>query len=176
LCHKQNLLYYCGVLLRVSDIFWGEKFLWSSPTTRTSRTELAKLVYKPFAGLASYSISPFPNPPPLRYTTVLTYDHEKNQKNINLRRLPLSLGGLVLDDMRRIERYDEEHSTPGQDRWQTIGRAGKLLFVVYMERGIMPHIISVRLAEPEERRLYYGDSDLQAADWYRVNPGRSGDA
>ena len=61
------------------------------------------------------------------------YDFEKNRRNINLRRLPLSLGGLVLDDTQRIERYDAEHSTPEEDRWQTIGLAGKLLFVVYME-------------------------------------------
>lgn len=104
------------------------------------------------------------------------YDPEKNRRNIRLRRLPLSLGGMVLDDVMRIERHDEEHSTAAEDRWQTIGIAGKLLFVVYMERGERPHIISVRLADIEERRLYYGDSDLQAGGWYRVNPGGNGDA
>jgi uncharacterized DUF497 family protein len=106
----------------------------------------------------------------------VTYDPEKNRRNISLRRLPLSLGGLVLDDERRVERHDDEHSAPEQDRFQTIGLAGKLLFVVYMERGEKPHIISVRLANPKERRLYYGDSDLQPGGWYRVNPGRNGDA
>jgi uncharacterized DUF497 family protein len=100
----------------------------------------------------------------------VTYDPEKNQRNINLRRLPLSLGGVVLDDTLRIERHDVEHSTPDEDRWQTIGLAGKLLFVVYMELGEKPHIISVRLADLEERRLYYGDSNLQPGGWYRVNP------
>jgi uncharacterized DUF497 family protein len=104
------------------------------------------------------------------------YDSEKNQRNINLRRLPLSLGGLVLEDTQRIERHDFEHSTPEEDRWQTIGLAGKLLFVVYMERRDIPHIISVRLAEPEERSLYYGDYDLQPGGWYRVNPGRTDNA
>ena len=106
----------------------------------------------------------------------IQFDSEKNQRNINLRRLPLSLGGLVLDDSQRIERYDVEHSTPKEDRWQTIGLAGKLLFVVYMEYGEMPHIISVRLADTEERRLYYGDSNLQPGGWYRVNPGRTDNA
>jgi hypothetical protein len=43
----------------------------------------------------------------------VTWNPEKEKKNINKRRLPLSLGGLVLDDIQRIERYDEEHSTPG---------------------------------------------------------------
>jgi uncharacterized DUF497 family protein len=104
------------------------------------------------------------------------YDSEKNRRNINLRRLPLSLGGMVLDDLQRIERHDDEHSTPEEERWQTIGLAGKLLFVVYMEQREMPHIISVRLADLEERRLYYGNSDLQPGGWYRVNPGGTGDA
>lgn len=110
----------------------------------------------------------------------VTWDSEKDQKNINKRHLSLSLGGLVLDDERRIERHDEEHSTPEQDRWQTIGKAGKVLFTVYTEAsqecGEIPHIISIRLADTEEKRLYYGDSDLQAAGWYRVNPGRNGNA
>ena len=106
----------------------------------------------------------------------VTYDSEKNRRNINLRHLPLSLGGLVLEDTQRIERHDVTHSTPKEDRWQTIGLAGKLLFTVYIEGSEKPHIISVRLADTEERRLYYGDSDLQAGGWFRVNPGRNGDA
>ena len=101
---------------------------------------------------------------------VVTWDAEKNRNNINKRHLPLSLGVLVLDDEMRIERHDKEHSTPGQDRWQTIGMAGKVLFMVYTEAGEIPHIISVRLADTEEKRLYYGKRDLQASDWYRINP------
>jgi len=106
----------------------------------------------------------------------VTWDAEKNKTNISKRHLPLSLGGLVLDDELRIERHDKEHSTPEQDRWQTIGMAGKVLFVVYTEAGKIPHIISVRLADLEEKRLYYGERDFQATGWYRVNPGRIGNA
>jgi uncharacterized DUF497 family protein len=106
----------------------------------------------------------------------VTFDPAKNKENIRRRSLPLSLGGLILDDVQRIERRDDEHSTPEEERYQTIGIAGKGLFVVYTERGEKPHIISVRLADPEERRLYYGDKDLQSAGWYRVNPGGNGNA
>jgi len=106
----------------------------------------------------------------------VSWDAEKNKVNISKRHLPLSLGGLVLDDELRIERHDKEHSTPEQDRWQTIGMAGKVLFVVYTETGPIPHIISVRLADTEEKRLYHGERDFQAAGWYRVNPGRIGNA
>jgi uncharacterized DUF497 family protein len=100
----------------------------------------------------------------------ITFDPDKNRKNIEKRKLPFSLASLVLDDMQRLERHDIEHSTPEEDRWQTIGIAGKLLFVVYTERNEMPHIISLRLAEPEEGRLYYGHRNLQKTDWYRINP------
>jgi len=106
----------------------------------------------------------------------VTWDAAKDEKNRRLRHLPLSLGGLVLDDEMRIERHDEEHSTPDQDRWQTIGKAGKILFMVYTEAGEVPHIISVRLADMEEKRLYNGERDLQPSGWYRVNPGRNGNA
>jgi uncharacterized DUF497 family protein len=101
---------------------------------------------------------------------IITYDPNKNQRNINLRKLPFSLASLVLDDSQRLERHDDEHSTPDEDRWQTIGLAGKLLFVVYTERNEIPHIISLRLAEPDEKRLYYGDRNLYQTEWYRINP------
>ena len=106
----------------------------------------------------------------------VTWDEAKNQINLNKRHLPLSLGGLVLDDEMRIERHDKEHSTPDQDRWQTIGMAGKVLFMVYTEAGEIPHIVSVRLADTEEKRLYHGERELQATGWHRVNPGRAGNA
>jgi len=106
----------------------------------------------------------------------VTWDSAKNMKNIAERQLSLSLGGLVLDDEMRIERHDKKHSTPEQDRWQTIGKAGRVLFMVYTEAGEIPHIISVRLADTEEKRLYYGERDLQASGWYRINPGRNGNA
>ena len=106
----------------------------------------------------------------------VTWDDEKNRRNIAERDLPLSLGGVVLDDAMRIERHDRRHSTPEQERWQTIGKAGKVLFTVYTEIGERPYIISIRLADTEEKRLYYGYSDLQKAGWYRVNPGGTGNA
>ena len=93
----------------------------------------------------------------------VTWDTAKNQKNMDKRHLPLSLGGLVLDDEMRIERHDKEHSISEQDRWQTIGMAGKVLFMVYTEAGEIPHIISVRLADTEEKRLYYGAMQWQKA-------------
>jgi hypothetical protein len=54
--------------------------------------------------------------------------------------------------------------------WQTIGIAGKVLFVVYTERGDLTRIISARFAEPFERRIYYGDSEIYPGGWQRAYP------
>jgi len=42
----------------------------------------------------------------------VTWDSAKNKKNVAERQLPLSLGGLVLDDEMRIKRHDKKHSRP----------------------------------------------------------------
>ncbi|MDR1970316.1 MAG: BrnT family toxin [Treponema sp.] len=64
----------------------------------------------------------------------------------------------VFDDPFRIEQYDGAHSGT-EDRWQILGKSGDVLFVVYTERGEKTRIITAREAEPEERRIYYGESD-----------------
>lgn len=59
-------------------------------------------------------------------------------------------------DKARIEIYDEAHSTMDEERFITIGMAGEVLFVVYIERQQAIRMISARLATAKERRLYYG--------------------
>ena len=59
-------------------------------------------------------------------------------------------------DDNRIEIYDEANSIE-EDRYITIGLAGDILFVVYTERGTRIRLISARLANARERRVYYGD-------------------
>ncbi len=61
----------------------------------------------------------------------------------------------VFLDEKRIERYDFNHSTPDEDRWNAIGMVGKVLFVVYTERGERIRIISARRATREEEKEYY---------------------
>lgn len=60
----------------------------------------------------------------------------------------------VFFDPNRIEYYDKSHSTD-EDRFITIGFAGKILFVVYTERKENVCLISARLATNSERRKYY---------------------
>jgi uncharacterized protein len=63
----------------------------------------------------------------------------------------------VFEDPFRLERYDHEHSTPNEERWQIIGRIrkGDLLFVVHLDLeqdGV--RIISARSATVREKALY----------------------
>ncbi|MDR0524479.1 MAG: BrnT family toxin [Spirochaetaceae bacterium] len=97
------------------------------------------------------------------------WDEAKNLKNIANHRLPFSIATAVFDDPKRMERYDIEHSAD-EDRWQTIGLAGKVLFVVYTEKRDKIRIISARVAESEERSIYYGNSDVYPEGWYCVDP------
>ena len=45
-----------------------------------------------------------------------------------------------------------------------------ILFVVYTERGSALRIISARVAEPFERRIYNANSETLTGGWQRVNP------
>ena len=70
-------------------------------------------------------------------------------------------------DYHRMERRDDDSSIL-EDRWQTMGFVNDVLFVVYTERGDVTRIISARIAEPFERRIYHGNSEIHG--WQRVNP------
>jgi uncharacterized DUF497 family protein len=73
----------------------------------------------------------------------------------------------IFRDPFRIERHDDDSSNK-EERWQTMGLAGKVLFVVYTERSDLTWIISARESEPFERRIYYGDSEMLSGAWERV--------
>ena len=83
------------------------------------------------------------------------WDEEKALANIKKHRISFELAAQVFLDDSRIEIYDKEHSID-EDRYITIGKAGKVLFVVYTERTLNIRLISARLADADERRLYYG--------------------
>ncbi|GAB6391835.1 MAG: BrnT family toxin [Treponematales bacterium] len=97
------------------------------------------------------------------------WDPEKERRNIKKHGISFTVAEHVFDDPHRIERHDDDASDV-EDRWQTIGMAGRALFVVYTERGDTTHIISARVAEPFERRIYHGTRTTHTHGWYRVNP------
>lgn len=83
------------------------------------------------------------------------WDELKAEKNLIKHGISFETAAKVFLDINRIEIYDEEHSID-EDRYITIGMAGKVLFVVYTERTPNIRLISARLATEKERRIYYG--------------------
>jgi uncharacterized DUF497 family protein len=87
----------------------------------------------------------------------IEWDDKKNELNIKNHGFSLETARLVFADPERIEVFDELHSDD-EDRYQVIGRIGKVVFVVYTEREDAIRLISARLATAKERRAYYGNS------------------
>ena len=84
------------------------------------------------------------------------WDEKKNARNKKIHGISFETASLVFSDSSRIEIYDVEHSLD-EDRYIAIGKVGKILFVVFTERGESIRLISARLADGEERRIYYGE-------------------
>ena len=84
--------------------------------------------------------------------------------------MSFDLAQLVFADPNRLERLDRsESNTSGEERWQTLGMVGKVLFVVYTERGERKRIISARLANKAERRSYHGNYKIDGLGWSKAN-------
>ena len=99
---------------------------------------------------------------------VFEWDQQKERENVKEHGVYFDTAEHVFLDYNRMERHDDD-SSDDEDRWQTMGFFKKVFFVVYTERGDNGvRIISARVAEPFERRIYYGNSETQG--WRRVNP------
>ena len=88
---------------------------------------------------------------------IFEWDSKKNEKNFEKHGIDFSTAKFVFNDPNRIEIYDMEHSSLEEDRYDTIGLVGDVIFVVYTERKEHIRIISARPATDKERRVYYGD-------------------
>jgi len=98
------------------------------------------------------------------------WDEGKDRINRLKHGISFQLATKVFDDPYRIERYDRSVGNDlSEDRFQTIGSIGIVVFVVYTQRGFVTRMISARKANSKERRLYYGDQDLQSETWSEVN-------
>jgi len=76
--------------------------------------------------------------------------------------LCMRLDGIDWDDEKN------EINTSGEDRTQTLGRVGKVLFVAYTERGEKKRIITARKANMTERRSYHGYYQIDGKGWARA--------
>jgi uncharacterized DUF497 family protein len=100
------------------------------------------------------------------------WDSKKEQDNIIKHGISFTTAQRAFFDPEFMERYDKKNSTQAEERWQIMGLFEDVsfrgvLFVVYTERGDYTRIISAREASPQERRIYYGDSETYG--WYRDN-------
>jgi uncharacterized DUF497 family protein len=83
-----------------------------------------------------------------------TFDPKKNAINLRRHGVSLTEGDGVLNDPLALTIEDD--SAQGEQRFVSIGinTFGRLMVVVYTHRGENIRLISVRQAEPKERRAY----------------------
>jgi len=89
---------------------------------------------------------------------IIEWDDNKAELNWKKHGIHFEDAALIFLDENLIEDYDEEHSDE-EDRIKIIGRVGKILVVIYTERGEKYRIISARNATKKEKRKYYGQYD-----------------
>ena len=88
--------------------------------------------------------------------TLVEWDDNKNLTNIKKHGISFETAALVFADEERIEYYDKLHSID-EDRYVVLGCVQGILYVVYTMRGEAVRLISARMANPTERRIYYGE-------------------
>ena len=84
----------------------------------------------------------------------LEWDDQKNEINKKKHGVSFLTAAYVFADENRVELFDEAHSIY-EERYAVIGCVGRLLFVVYTERGDVVRLISARLAAKNEEEIYY---------------------
>ena len=94
----------------------------------------------------------------------------KNISNKNKHKISFEVAQYVFSDLLRIWRLDRsKNNVSGETRWQTIGKVGKIIYVVYTEQEedseIKTRLISAREAEKHERRSYYGYYHIDGKGW-----------
>ena len=84
---------------------------------------------------------------------LVEWDKKKAALNRQKHGVEFEDAALVFADENRIERRDDKHSGE-EERWQVIGEVEEVLFVVYTERGDAFRLITARMANEYERRIY----------------------
>ena len=99
----------------------------------------------------------------------IEWDEDKNILNKREHDLSFETAQYVFADPERLERFDRsEENTSGEERWQTLGMVGKILFVVYTECEENKRILSARVAEKHERRSYNGYYQIDGKGWAKA--------
>ena len=85
---------------------------------------------------------------------LIVWDDNKDAINRQKHNVAFLDAARVFLDENRIDFPDEKHSED-EERNITIGRVGKILFVVYTEREDTTRLISARKANKNERSMYF---------------------
>ncbi len=87
---------------------------------------------------------------------LLTWNREKARKNLRKHAMSFEEAATVFGDPLGMTITDPDHSSPGDERFVTIGqsRMGTLLVVVHSEAEGVIRIITARRATPRETRNY----------------------
>jgi uncharacterized DUF497 family protein len=109
----------------------------------------------------------------MRSYLTFEWDDDKLAENIANHGLHFETVKFIWKDPYRIIREDDSESNINQQpRYQTLGKIGKVLFVVYAEPNEQEEsirLISARIATPTERRSYYGKNTKHSKDWRPAN-------
>jgi len=81
------------------------------------------------------------------------WDLKKDAINKKKHGISFSTAQYVFADEGHIEWYDSKHNDD-EDRYKALGKVGKVILVVFTERGENTRIISARLATKAEREKY----------------------
>ncbi|MDR2718968.1 MAG: BrnT family toxin [Treponema sp.] len=104
----------------------------------------------------------------------IVWDEVKNAKNIQKHGISFETARYAFADPERLWRLDRSKSNmSGEERWQTLGMAEGIVFVVYAEReteGVNEmRLITARLASKTERRSYNGYYRIDNQGWTKAN-------
>ena len=86
---------------------------------------------------------------------IVEWDDEKAEINKKKHKITFEFAAKVFLDDNRYDDYDDFHRDD-EDRIKVVGQVGKILAVVYTERGEKYRLISARLATKKEEAEYYG--------------------
>ena len=104
----------------------------------------------------------------------IVFDPEKATENLKKHHVGFETAALVFLDPLRLERLDDSVSNKSkEERWQTLGKVGKLFFVVYTEttdkESEATRLISARIATRAEQRSYNGHDDDNTKSWTKAD-------
>ena len=88
------------------------------------------------------------------------WDNEKEEANFRKHGIKFRTASKVFADENKLIRYDSEHSSQTESRYDVLGKIGKVLFVVCVFRdNNVVRLISARLANAAEKERYENGND-----------------